>query len=589
MSSRIRILPQILADKIAAGEVVERPASVVKELVENAIDAGAKNISVVVEGGGGRSIQVTDDGCGMTLEEVQLSVARHATSKLQTEADLFSIATLGFRGEALPSIAAVSRLTIESAAAGSEGGRISIVGGELKESRVCGTSIGTRIRVMNLFFNTPARLKFLKSENVERGQIENSVTHLALSHPEIAFTYTAEGKQKLNSPVAADSKIRLRDCLGKTFVEDAFEVAENHPELSIHGWVIHPRQTAGNRNHIYLFLNGRFLKDPVLQHGLIQGYGDFLMKGRYPKGVLYLSIPFDQVDVNVHPSKREVRFRKPQVIHQFLSQVVRKALQQSVYGNQNEIQGQVESSTFSTAAPFYPAQPAFAGSSRDQMFSSGGSWSGFQKKHGESMQPWKLPQISEKPVDSFKSLRVIGVLAHSFILCESPENKLVLIDQHAAHEWIGYAKLKHHYRESVQQLLVPMTWEATPKQAALLQEHLAILNESGIEIEAFGGETFVVKGVPSLVAEKKIPEILEAIVAELEESEVSTSLQKTKDHVLKTMACHSQVRAKDKLSKEELEYLLVEMEEYRATHCPHGRPTSVTVEPYQIESWFKRS
>lgn len=569
--SRIRILPPILADKIAAGEVVERPASVVKELVENAIDAGAKTIRVAVAGAGRDLIQVTDDGCGMTSEEAILSIARHATSKIREESDLFNITTLGFRGEALPSIAAVSRLTIETCVAGGEGFRVSVAGGEINETRACGLPVGTQIRVENLFFNTPARLKFLKSDSVESAHLAGVVTHLSLSHPSIAFTFTVDGKEKWNAPVASDPKIRLRDCLGKMFVEDALPISETHPEFSVKGWLVHPRQTIGNRNHITLFLNGRFLKDPVLQHGVIQGYGDFLMKGSYPKAVLYLAMPYSDVDVNVHPSKREVRFKKPQAIHQFLSQGVRKTLQKAIYEKETFTENVVAESilhpVIATASlrSGKPSSPEFP------------EW---------PRRPLETPHCDKPPI--FQSLRVIGALTKTYLLCEGPENQMILIDQHAAHEGIGYAKLKQNYRESVQNLLVPITWETTRQQASLLEEHLPVLREAGIDIEIFGGETFVVKGVPTLVSEKKIPELLEAIVVELEESEATGSLEKIKNLVLKTMACHAQVRAGDKLSKEEMEHLLVEMDEYRVTHCPHGRPTFVAVEPRQIESWFKR-
>ncbi|MDO8526966.1 MAG: DNA mismatch repair endonuclease MutL, partial [Deltaproteobacteria bacterium] len=334
--TRIHILPSALADKIAAGEVVERPASVVKELVENAIDAGATHIRVDINKAGRERIQVADNGSGMTLEEAQLSIQRHATSKIRDEVDLFCIRTLGFRGEALPSIAAVSHLILETKskeASLPEGARVVVQGSEVMETQSVGCPVGTKVEARNLFYNTPARLKFLKSDGVELGHIEDTLVRLALSRTDCAFDFYVDGTKKLSAVVSKNPLQRIGDVLGKSFSEDLIEVCAENPDLQVTGWVVHPRQTASNANSIYFYLNGRFLKDRVLQHALSEGFGDFLMKGRYPKGVLYLRMNPSLFDVNVHPSKREVRFVNGQAVHQFVAKAVKKVLQQSIYSS----------------------------------------------------------------------------------------------------------------------------------------------------------------------------------------------------------------------------------------------------------------
>ncbi len=583
----IKILPQQLADKIAAGEVVERPASVVKELMENAIDAGATHIQAAVSKRPSDQIEISDNGCGMSLEEAQLAIQRHATSKLAGEGDLFNIRTLGFRGEALPSIAAVSKMKIWTKAqeATLEGAAVQVHGGKVVEASPAASPKGTRVLVQELFYNTPARLKFLKSDGVELGHIEDIFIRLALSNFDCAFDYSVDGVSKISSPVGKDPLQRLQSCLGDDFVANGIAVEERHPELTLKGWLVSPNQTASTANDIHFYLNGRFLRDRMLQHALIAGFGDFLMKGRYPKAVLYLEIDPKEVDVNVHPAKREVRFVKPQGIHEFVSKAIKKALQKktenfpdrasepvskrhpSIWGFHPQIGG-------STLAPPVFVAPTMYGVAP-----------------GRFSQPARLRDPENFPVFFFKELKVIGSFNDTYILCEASGGKLILIDQHAAHERIGFEKLKKNLgnKNVAQRLLVPITWEATTKQTALMNSHLEDLQKTGIEIEPFGQNTFVIKAVPALIREAKTKELLEKIAEELEEIGTAQTVGNAIDHVLKTISCHTMVRAQDKLSFEEMRHLLIEMDEYHATHCPHGRPTSVELSLSEIEKWFKRT
>lgn len=593
--SRIEILPPELAIQIAAGEVVERPASVVKELVENALDAEAKHIRVVIKGAGKELIEVSDNGIGMSRAEVEIAIERHATSKIRTFEDLTKVQTLGFRGEALPSIASVSKMTIETKArdgGGVEGTRLELRGQEVLACTTTGCPVGTRIAARELFYNAPARKKFLKSDAVEVGHIVDHLLALGLGRLDVGFELFVDEKKKFSWIPSSDPNQRLADALGKTLVADALMMEEATPELRLKGWLIHPRQSAHGMQGLYIYLNGRFLRDKVLNHAVVEGYGDFLMKGQYPKAILYLEIDPTKVDVNVHPAKREVRFEKPQVIHQFVAQAVKKALQKEIYsaGSPEKAREQVACSRS------VPEPPLTAGG---VMLRGGegrvGVWGHSPKQPTSPRTPICGSDFSGGSLfasGQFSQLKIIGTIASSYILCESPEQKLVLIDQHAAHERIGYEKLKISHKEqrsSSQRLLAPLTWEATPKQAAVLQQNREILIQAGLEVEPFGNNSFVVKSHPAFLPEGEVLHLLEEITEELENLERSNALEVVLDHVFKTMACHQQVRAHDKLSSEELRHLLVEMDEFNATHCPHGRPTYVEVPLNEVAKWFKRT
>ena len=474
--ARIRILPSQLIDKIAAGEVVERPASVVKELVENAIDAGARQITIQIAKAGKELIRVSDDGCGMDAADCRLALERHATSKITDEKDLFAIATLGFRGEALPSIASVSQLTVETkTVAALSGTRVVLQGGAKIEEREAGCPQGTDIHVARLFYNTPARLKFLKSDGVELGHIEEVVVRLAIGSPEIGFKYCVDGKTKWTAEAAGDPVRRMTQLLPSQWAGDWLELHEENPQLTVRGWIAHPRLNLSQPNHSYFYLNGRFLKDRVLQHALQAGFDDYLMRGRYPVAVLYLKIDPSQVDVNVHPAKREVRFQNSGAVHDFIMRSVRKGLQVQLHG----------------------ATPPQVSSSIDSLSPCGRGLGRGEESVPLPLTPshqgrenLNLSQSVFFTPGHYQSLRVLGQLAQTYIVCESPQKELVLIDQHAAHERIGYDKLKKMMREqkgAVQHLLVPFTWEVTAKEAALIESRLDLLQQAGLEIEPFGG------------------------------------------------------------------------------------------------------
>src|SRR3989338_5203199 len=533
MANIQRLYPH-LVDKIAAGEVIERPASIVKELVENALDAGARFIKISIEEGGKKKIQIIDDGFGMTAEDVALCVERHATSKIKNEADLFSIHSFGFRGEALPSIAAVSHLTIDSKhreGNGVEGARVEVRGAETMLVRAVGCPLGTTVTVENLFFNTPARRKFLKSDTVESGHIQETVLRLALGSPNCGFELSIDGKRKLLAQATEDPLRRLQELLRKEWVNDWVLAEEKNPDLSLKTWLLNPRHTQSNNNDIYVYLNGRYLKDRVLLHAVTQGYYSCLMRGQYPAAVLYLQCNPAQVDVNVHPAKREVRFEKSSMVHDFVAGAIRKGLQKKIY---------TESSI-----PFVRGWKGGVGSNRpppsNQLLSTlKNPISVIPAKAGiqnfqEIMDPdFRRDDVFRKTL-SFSSLIPLAQYAQTYILCESPDGELVLIDQHAAHERIGYEQLKKQWEQkkvAMQRLLVPDLWEATPAQISIVEEYQKQFEEAGFEVEVFGEKTISIKAVPVLLMKMDIKKLLTEVVSEFSDMTVSKSIAASLDYVL---------------------------------------------------------
>jgi DNA mismatch repair protein MutL len=570
---KIRRLPDLLISKIAAGEVIERPFSVVKELVENSIDAGAKNIEVEVEEGGRKRITVIDDGCGMSRDEALLALERHATSKLASEEDLFRISTLGFRGEALPSIASVSHLTLETAADG-EAVRIEVEGGKIVKTIASSLHAGTRISIQNLFFNTPARLKFLKTKETEFSHIAAWLESIALAKPEIGFILRHNGKVELRALRQTERRLRIQEILGTEVAEFLHPVEFIRSGMSLTGFASDHRATGTSAKSLFLFVNGRIVRDRTIQHAVLSAYENLLMKHRYPWTVLYLTVPPDFVDVNVHPQKSEVRFANGSLVHEFVKSGVKSVLRKAseASGSLSPALAELAPSLEAAAGRYQPDPPSGVLFSSDWVAQTG-------------------PQSLQQTPSAFYAARVLGQVHSTYLVCET-DDKLILIDQHAAHERIGFEKLKKQYEEAgiaKQQLLIPQSFDLRPSQGEILKKYLEELSRVGLEIEYFGGNTFILRTMPILLEGTDIVELIEELIESLQSFEKLTPFNEKIHEVLERMACHQQVRAGDRLSNEEIEYLLKEMKNTsHAGQCPHGRPSVLEVPFDEIEKWFKR-
>ncbi len=604
MASRIRILPEQLTNKIAAGEVVERPASVVKELVENALDSGCSEVTVEIESGGRKLIRVTDDGCGMSREDALLSLERHATSKIGTDSDLFNLSTLGFRGEALPSIASVSRLTLESRERDrDEGVEIYAEGGRIRDVKPSGMATGTVITIRNLFFNTPARLKFMKSRETEAGHVGDLLTRLALSRPELRFAYTNDGRTVFRL-LEGDLTARAAALLGPSLAKSLYPVSYADGPLTITGLVAAPDSSRSAATHLYTYINGRFIRDKVVQHAVLQAYRNFMERGRYPIVVLSITLPPGEVDVNVHPTKHEVRFREQgrvhDAIHAAVDTVLRATpwLRESAAVRPSAAPGrsvaEARSSVREAPASYRPApalQQRFAPVAPVERPRA----EVVERPPAEALSVKSSPVKEEKADGStagyFSSLQVIGQYRAMYILCEDGED-LVLIDQHAAHERVAFERLKGEYRRGAiesQGLLFPETAEFSHSEAAILREQGEELRRLGFGIEHFGGASWLVNAVPRQLAGANPLELLRDILQELQTTGRSRGFADAVEDILTRIACHSVVRGVHHLSTAEIRELFRQMDATDfSTNCPHGRPVCHRLTRGEIERLFKR-
>lgn len=594
MAPRIRILPENLTNKIAAGEVVERPASVAKELVENALDAGCREVIVEVEAGGRRLIRVTDDGCGMTREDALLALERHATSKIVTDEDLFTLSTLGFRGEALPSIASVSRFTLATRERGAiEGTEIYAEGGNIREVKACGMAEGTAITVRNLFFNTPARLKFMKSSETEAGHMGDLLTRLAISRPEIRFTYLNDGKTVFR---ALDGSLanRVGALLGRTIADALYPVEMTAEGITVRGLVARPDCSRSTAGHLFTYINGRFIKDRVVQHAILQAYRNFLERGRYPVVVLFIDLPAGEVDVNVHPTKHEVRFRQQGIVHDLLCGAVEETLRLTPWLRQT------------AAIPPPHRQPA--GVSEQRVAEVRELLVNYRPSPPSERSPFLPPAPAERPVAPaavpspaaeaaaasgyFSSLTVIGQYHAAYIVCQDGSD-LLLVDQHAAHERVAFERLKGQFAAGAiegQGLLFPETLELSHRESAMVREHGAELDRLGFALEDFGGTTWVVKGIPRPLAGKDYLRLLRDTLEELQGIGKSRTVAEVVEEILTRIACHSVVRGERSLTSDEIRALFRQMDATDfSTNCPHGRPVLQRFTLGEIEKLFKRS
>ena len=590
----IRILPEVLSNQIAAGEVVERPASVVKELVENALDAGGKRIIVEIEKGGRSLIQVSDNGEGMGHDDALLAIERYATSKIADKDDLFSIRTLGFRGEALPSIAAVSNFVLETRnGRDPEGTRIEIAGGRLKNVSRIGAPQGTLVAVKGLFFNTPARRKFLKSVNTEMGHIADAVASIALGWPDAGFRLNHNGKTVKHWTPATDPARRAADILGREAGTDLYPVSMENGPVSLTGWIASPRMTRSTSRSIYIYVNGRYVRDRLVQHALFSGYAGRLMKGQFPMGALFLRAAPDTVDVNVHPAKAEVRFVDGNRVHDLVAAAVRRTLEKmdrprpaAVANPDPPKETPATESPAQTAPP--PTESRVAETSHRFPESPPKSPNRDSEPPTRS-RPKEQPPLWEKK--GFGSFRPVGQVLATYIVCESDEG-MVLVDQHAAHERVLFETLRKGGSGS-QALLVPETVELSYTEADLLEGLIPSLSEMGLEIEPFGGQTFVVRSVPAMLQNRDVRPLIRGIVEEMAEMGRTLGsgegLRKALDKTVSVMACHGAIRAHQTLSDTQMKGLMEQLERCEnPSHCPHGRPTWIRWSRQFLEKSFHR-
>jgi DNA mismatch repair protein MutL len=655
---RIHVLSEHVANKIAAGEVVERPASVVKELLENSLDAGAKGVRVNVEAGGRKLIQIIDDGCGMLHDDALLAFERHATSKIRNADDLVNIATLGFRGEALPSIASVSRLRLETHAAEEAAGTlVEIAGGKILTVEEAGFPLGTSVSVRDLFFNIPARRKFLKAEPTELAHIASLVTHYALAHPEMHWELHSATNAMLIAPPVADHSQRIYQVFGKETLDQLIPLSALLPlihtglpqpppwrrqeeedekqvttpgEVRLHGFVSRPEIQKLNRNSIFIFVNGRLIRDRVVQHALTEAYRNIIPPTVYPVVLLFLEMPFTEVDVNVHPSKVEVRFRQSSFLHDFIRDSVRAALMKArpvpsfmaeIHANptasaslspsarqvaqDDNLQISQADADFALRAPELPPMPKKLQFGNDgisidanaaipvarfgpQTFANAAP---VQEANGDGCSTALLEEDAPASLDSLATLKPLGQIRDSFILAVNPQG-LWIIDQHVAHERVLFEKiLKQRLANTPerQQLLMPLLVELTPSQMALFAEISDELNHNGFEVEPFGTRTIAVKTAAAGVASGDIEHMLHEILEQFEREEQSLNLEKKRAQIAASIACHAAIKVNMPLEQNKMEWLLQELARTDCPmSCPHGRPVVLRYSVKDIQRAFKR-
>jgi DNA mismatch repair protein MutL len=567
----IHLLPPEVASQIAAGEVVERPVSVVKELVENSLDASANQITINIKDAGRGVIEVADDGVGIPVDELPLSVSRHATSKLANAEDLFHIATLGFRGEALASIGSVSHLTLTSRSRDSElGGRIHVESGQSSEVEPIGAPPGTVVKVADLFYNVPARLKFLKKDGTERRHIEGFVARYALAYPNVRFQLRQEDRLTIQTSGNGDSREVLASLYSIDLAQQMLEVIAEYEQLTITGFTSAISFTRSNRREITLFVNGRWIQDTGLVTAVVQAYHTYLMVGRYPQSVLFLDLPPELVDVNVHPTKAEVRFRERDQIFRGVQRAVRRAL------------------LAHTPVPGINGDPFELSRNNRGLELGSQTWSGDNKAFQQGALTWQpnetVPDRSKVPL-----LRLVGQVAATYLVAEGPDG-LYLVDQHAAHERILFERYLQQRQGSIpsQVLLAPATVEFSAADARLIDDQLPILKQLGFQVEPFGLNTFLVRGIPQILGGIEPGAALRVLVEDFEEDE--TPLQSELEAKIIARVCkRAAVKGGQTLSVEEQRALLDDLEGCQSPRtCPHGRPTMIHLSVDLLERQFGR-
>jgi DNA mismatch repair protein MutL len=603
--ARIALLPPGLVNQIAAGEVVERPASIVKELVENALDAGARAIQVEVEDGGLALVRVADDGSGMPDDDALLALERHATSKLRDAEGLAAIATMGFRGEALPAIASVSRFRLDTCAESGGGGtRVVVEGGRIVERGAIGRARGTTVEVRDLFFNTPARRKFMKSAAAEAGHVSEAVVRLALARRDVAFTLRSGGRVALASPAGASERERAAAALGREAAERLVPVDGGRGELRVRGVVTAPDHSEATSRAFYLFVNGRYVRDRAIAHAVLRAYAGVLPPGRHPAAVLFLDLPLASVDVNVHPQKLEVRFADGRAVVDAVHHAVAGALRTAPWLAHHR-----------HAAPDGPGVPVAAEPITDGVAAASPhatatilarAWAVDDRTAAlplplaappDAALPLRLaappdaaqdvaarrlgiappqPPAEGAAAGFFGALRYVGQHARTYLLCESPTGSLVVVDQHASHERLLFHRLSTAWRARaipVQPLLVPVVVTLPPGPARVIEAAAPELAGLGLDVEPFGGDAFAVKSLPAPLGGVDVAALLRDLALQFEEAERGAAIDVALHDVLATMACHAAIRAHQELAPEEARALLAGLDaiDFKG-RCPHGRP-----------------
>ncbi|HSN21296.1 MAG TPA: DNA mismatch repair endonuclease MutL [Usitatibacter sp.] len=589
--ARIRNLPELLVNQIAAGEVVERPASALKELLENSLDADARSIAVELLEGGVRRLRVVDDGSGIEPEDLPLAVARFATSKIETLQDLERAATLGFRGEALASIGAVARLAIVSRREGARHAwRIACEAGVVSTPEPAALASGTAVEVEDLYFNTPARRKFLKSEATEFARCEEAFVRIALSRPAVAFSLSHNGRRSAHLP-PEDARARAARLVGEDFAQSAVEVRSESARLRLEGLAAAPGFTRATREAQYLFVNGRFVRDKVVAHAIREAYADVLHHDRHPAYVLFLDLDPALVDVNVHPAKSEVRFRESSAVHQFVFHALSRSLAAPI-----AMGGEGRAAPGREPAPALPGEratfPAFlqqplAVSQPTAAYESFFATAVADARRAESLPAGPVAAEGGPPLLGYALAQLHGV----YILAQNAAG-LVVVDMHAAHERIVYEGLKEALDASAlpsQPLLVPIAMTATPEEVEGAAQGRAALESLGFDAAAAGPRELVIRAVPALLADLDAAGLLRSVLAEMREYGASRVLVERRNELLSTMACHAAVRAHRSLTIPEMNALLRQMEQTeRAGSCNHGRPTWVQFGMADLDRLFLR-
>jgi DNA mismatch repair protein MutL len=593
--SRIRLLPETVASQVAAGEVVERPASVVKELVENSIDAGARKIDIFIRRGGISLIRVVDDGCGMDRDDALLSLERHATSKIRTVADLEAVGTLGFRGEALPSIASVSRFRLTSrepnAVAGTE---IVVNGGKIDIVRDSGEAPGTQVEVRSLFYNVPARRKFLRAENTESRNIEHQLHLQAIGHPQVAFTFARDDRVAFQLPATSTLSDRIRDLYGNDLLAQLLPLdGGGSSPIRISGLIGQAGLSRQTRAQQLTFVNGRAIESPLITAAVREGYHTALMKGQYPVTFLFIELEPGAVDVNVHPAKREVRFRDPNGIREAIARSIQETLAHGRADWQEKFRAPAAESGGTRAVV---PQTSIGGSppcelpELEKQFALRGQRSVELAPSASAPRPETTRQDRSRPAAQ-QQFQIIGVLNKLYVLMENADG-LVLVDQHAAHERILFEELRRRMEEQgvpSQKLLISQTFELAPRDADWIEQNMSILQKMGIGIESFGPNTFKIDSLPGFLNVTDGAQFMRKVIDDLKSTTDRSSALRLGEEMIASTVCRHAVKANDPLRYLEVEKLIQDLLECDLPYCcPHGRPTMIQISNAELEKKFGR-
>ena len=611
--SKIKVLPQTVVTKIAAGEVIERPASVLKELIENSIDAGATHIEVQLEDGGKQLIRVSDNGVGMDSDDVKIAFLSHATSKLRSDEDLFSINTLGFRGEALPSIGAISHTRIISRTKGALiGSEIQIEGGTLSKVKEKGATEGTQIDVRNLFYNTPVRRKFLKSTQTEMAHISEMVTRFAIAYPNIHFNTIHNGKNVLTFPIAKDLKERITTIFGKEIGENLIAINLKESDISIYGYILPPTHNRPNTKMQFIFLNGRYIRDNIIFHAINSAYKNLLMSRRSPIIFLLLQIDSNEVDVNVHPTKIEVRFKNSGPIHDQLYATIHSALMKTATHSPLQITSQhnypdvtlppVTTTEKILVEDFEVQHKQNEGiSSNEKKESVMKSMSDFFSKSPDNETPQFKNEKKQTSLQSSESERLFKqeskltsyIQIHNSYIVEETAEGLNIIDQHALHEIILYHEMWEQIKSSklaIQKLLIPELIELTPYDFVTIMNLRNEFDTLGIEIEEFGKSTIAIRTHPQILKNLDFHALIQSVLEEIDSDEIKSETDNILRKIVQLMACKGAVKAGQHLAAQEIQSLLEQRKSDITTNfCPHGRPTALEFKITELEKQFKRT